>query len=135
MPSLLGTAEIRNSERELQQFQFRARLAAAAVIGAFCLLGARFFYLQVFQHDVYRPKAEDNRISLAPVRPNRGLLLDRNCVTVARNYQGYTLEIVPRKVARLEGTIDALTELVDIQPRDRARFRKLLAETRNAESL
>ena len=135
MPSLLGTAEIRNSERELAQFQLRARLAAVAVIIAFCLLGARFFYLQVFQHDVYRAKAEDNRISIVPVLPNRGLLLDRNGVIVARNYQGYTLEIFPRKVASLEGTINELAELVDIQPRDRARFRKLLAETRNAESL
>jgi len=135
MPSLLGTAELRNSERELQQFQLRVGVAGVAVLVAFCLLAARFFYLQVFQHDVYRAKAEDNRISIVPVLPNRGLLLDRNGVIVARNYQGYTLEIFPRKVASLERTIDELAELVDIQPRDRARFRKLLAETRNAESL
>src|SRR5258706_3967985 len=135
MPSLLGTAEIRNSERELQQFQLRVGIAGVAVMIAFCLLAARFFYLEVFQHDVYRAKAEDNRISIVPVLPNRGLLLDRNGVIVAKNYQGYTLEIFPRKVASLERTIDELTELVDIQPRDRARFRKLLAETRNAESL
>ena len=135
MPSLLGTAEIRNSERELQQFQLRIGVAGVAVIVAFCLLGARFFYLQVFQHDVYRAKAEDNRISIVPVLPNRGLLLDRNGVIVARNYQGYTLEIFPRKVASLQSTIDELSELVDIQPRDRARFRKLMQETRNAESL
>ncbi|HXU42639.1 MAG TPA: penicillin-binding protein 2 [Burkholderiales bacterium] len=135
MPSLLGTAELRNSERELQQFQLRVGVAGVAVLVAFCLLAARFFYLQVLQHDVYRAKAEDNRISIVPVLPNRGLLLDRNGVIVARNYQGYTLEIFPRKVASLERTIDELSELVDIQPRDRARFRKLLAETRNAESL
>jgi len=135
MPSLLGTAELRNSERELQQFQLRVGIAGVVVLIAFGLLAARFFYLQVLQHDVYRAKAEDNRISIVPVLPNRGLLLDRHGVIVARNYQGYTLEIFPRKVASLERTIDELAELVDIQPRDRARFRKLLAETRNAESL
>jgi len=135
MPSLLGTAEIRNSERELQQFQLRVGVAGVAVMIALCLLAARGFYLQVLQHDVYRAKAEDNRISIVPVLPNRGLLLDRNGVIVARNYQGYTLEIFPRKVASLERTIDELSELVDIQPRDRARFKKLLAETRNSESL
>jgi len=135
MPSLLGTAEIRNSERELRQFQLRVGVAGVAVMIAFGLLAARFFYLQVLQHDVYRAKAEDNRISIVPVLPNRGLLLDRNGVIVARNYHGYTLEIFPRKVASLERTIDELSELVDIQPRDRARFKKLLAETRNAESL
>ncbi|HEX7055044.1 MAG TPA: penicillin-binding protein 2 [Burkholderiales bacterium] len=128
-------AEIRNSERELHQFQVRIGIAGAVVLFAFALLAARFVYLQVIQHDVYEAKAEDNRISIVPVTPNRGLIVDRNGVVIARNYSGYTLEIFPERVKDLEGTIDRLAELVDIQPRDRARFRKLLAETRNAESL
>jgi penicillin-binding protein 2 len=127
--------EIRDSERELQQFQLRIGVAAVAVLVAFSLLAVRFFYLQVVQHDVYRAKAEENRISIVPVSPNRGLILDRNGVVVARNYSGYTLEIFPRRVKDLQGTIEQLAELVDIQPRDRARFKKLLAETRNADSL
>src|ERR671932_2272185 len=56
-------------------------------------------------------------------------------VVIARNYSGYTLEIFPRRVKNLERTIDAVSEFVDITARDRARFRKLLQETRNAESL
>src|SRR3954462_5787071 len=128
-------SEIRNSEQELNQFQVRIGIAGIVVLVAFALLGARFLYLQVLQHDVYRAKAEDNRISVVPVTPNRGLIVDRNGVVVARNYSGYTLEIIPRRVRNLERTIDELAELVDIQPRDRVRFRKLLQETRNAESL
>src|SRR5205085_9440198 len=46
-----------------------------------------------------------------------------------------TLEIFPRRVKNIERTVDAVSEFVDITPRDRARFRKLLQETRNAESL
>jgi penicillin-binding protein 2 len=130
-----GLREIRNSERELQQFQLRIGVAGVAVLVAFGLLVARFVYLQIFQHDIYQAKAEENRISIVPVTPNRGLILDRNGVVIARNYSGYTLEIFPARVKNLEQTIDALSELVDIQPRDRVRFRKLLAETRNAESL
>src|SRR5919202_1773208 len=56
-------------------------------------------------------------------------------VVIARNYSGYTLEIFPRRVKNIERTIDAVSEFVDITARDRARFRKLLQETRNAESL
>jgi penicillin-binding protein 2 len=129
------STEIRNSERELRQFQVRIGIAGAAVLFAFGLLAARFLYLQVIQHDVYQAKAEDNRISIVPVTPNRGLIVDRNGVVIARNYSGYTLEIFPAKVKNLERTIDELAKIVDIQPRDRARFKKLLAETRNAESL
>src|SRR3954465_4905013 len=127
--------EIRNSEQELHQFQLRVGIAGAVVLAAFALLAARFLWLQVLQHDVYQAKAEDNRISVVPVTPNRGLIVDRNGVVIARNYSGYTLEIFPKRVRNMERPIDQLAELVDIQPRDRVRFRKLLAETRNAESL
>src|SRR5205823_14247213 len=128
-------AEIRDTKRDLYYFQLRLGVAGVVVLAAFTVLFGRFFYLQVIQHQYYDTKAEDNRISIVPVPPNRGLILDRNGIVMARNYSGYTLEIFPRKVKSLERTIDELAELVEIQPRDRARFKKLLAETRNAESL
>jgi penicillin-binding protein 2 len=131
----MGSAELRNHERELAQFQLRIAVAGFAVLAAFLLLAGRFFFLQVVHHDVYRAKAEENRIAIVPVAPNRGLIVDRNGVVIARNYSGYTLEISPRRVESVERTIDELAELVEITPRDRARFRKLLQETRNAESL
>jgi len=53
-------------------------VAGVAVLAAFTILFGRFFYLQVIQHQYYDTKAEDNRISIAPLQPNRGLILDRN---------------------------------------------------------
>jgi len=131
---MLSATEIRDSERELRLFRMRVGVAGFAVLAAFGLLALRFLYLQVVQHDVYQAKAEENRISIVPVTPNRGLILDRNGVVIAHNYSGYTLEVFPRRVPNLKETIDQLAELVDIQPRDRVRFRKLMEETRNAES-
>ncbi|HYG53766.1 MAG TPA: penicillin-binding protein 2 [Burkholderiales bacterium] len=128
-------AELRNYERELAQFHLRIGVAGVLVLIGFGLLAARFIFLQVIQHDHYASKAEDNRISIVPVPPNRGLILDRHGNVIARNYSGYTLEIFPRRVKNIDQVIDALAELIDVQPRDRARFKKLLAETRNAESL
>jgi penicillin-binding protein 2 len=127
--------ELKNHERELYFFQLRIGAAGVAVLIAFGVLFGRFTYLQVVQRDYYHTKAEDNRISIVPVAPNRGLILDRNGVVLARNYSAYTLEILTAKVADVERTITELSEVVDIQPRDRSRFRKLLVETRNAESL
>jgi penicillin-binding protein 2 len=105
------------------------------VLVAFALLLARFIWLQVLQHDAYSAKAEENRIAIVPLPPNRGLILDRNGEVLARNYLAYTLEIFPAQVRDLEATIAELAAFVEIQPRDRARFRKLLQETKNAESL
>lgn len=127
--------ELKNHERELHYFQLRIGAAGVAVLIAFGALLARFVYLQVVQRDYYHTKAEDNRISIVPVAPNRGLILDRNGVVLARNYSAYTLEIMQAKVVDLEHTINELAEVVDIQPKDRSRFKKLLAETRNAETL
>src|SRR3954464_14446840 len=104
--------DIRNSEQEVYQFRMRIGIAGFAVLIAFGLLAARFLWLQVLQHDVYQAKAEDNRISIVPVTPNRGLIVDRNGVVIARNYSGYTLEIFPRRVKNIERTIDAVSESV-----------------------
>jgi penicillin-binding protein 2 len=131
----MSFAELRNTESELRAFQLRLGAAGLAVLVAFALLLARFVWLQVLQHDAYSAKAEENRIAIVPLPPNRGLILDRNGEVLARNYLAYTLEIFPAQVRDLEATIAELAGFVEIQPRDRARFRKLLQETKNAESL
>jgi penicillin-binding protein 2 len=70
-----------------------------------------------------------------PDPPNRGLILDRNGVVLARNYSAYTLELTLSRIPDLEGTIGALSKLVDIQPRDRRRFQKLREESKGRDNL
>jgi penicillin-binding protein 2 len=128
--------EFANPQEHLERFQSRLTIAGGFVLLCFGLLFARFLWLQVIQHDYYRTRAEDNRISLVPIIPNRGLIMDRNGVILARNYSAYTLEITPSKVrGGLDATIDELATVVDIQPKDRKRFKKLLEESKNFESL
>ncbi len=83
----------------------------------------------------YSTLAESNRIAIVPVVPNRGVITDRNGVVLAQSYSAYTLELTPSRIEDLEATIDELAEIVDVQPRDRKRFRKLLDESKNFESL
>ena len=118
-------------------YRFRMRLVAAGVVVflAFGGVVARLSYLQITRHDDLLEQAENNRTAIVPVVPNRGLILDRNGVVLASNYSAYTLEITPSKVGDLEQTIDALAQVVDIQLRDRKRFKKLAEESRNFESL
>jgi penicillin-binding protein 2 len=127
--------EFRPPEQELARFRGRLGVAVGLVMLAFVVLAGRFFYLQVIKHDYYHTRAEDNRISLLPIVPNRGLILDRNGRVFARNYSAYTLEITPSRVRDIEETIDAVSQLIEIQPKDRKRFKKLLEEGKNFESL
>lgn len=127
--------ELRNVEADLSRFRARVLVISIVVLLAFLLVVARLVYLQVVRHDDLDGQAESNRTAIVPVVPNRGLILDRNGIVLATNYSAYTLEIIPSRAGPLEEVIDELAKIVDIQLRDRRRFRKLLDESRNFESL
>ncbi len=130
-----GSRDLRNPENEVHRYRTRLAIAGGAVLVAFGLLVGRFVYLQVAQHEHFRTLAETNRIAIVPIAPNRGVITDRNGVVLAQSYSAYTLEIQPSRVRNLDATIDELSTIVDITPRDRKRFRKLLDESKNFESL
>jgi penicillin-binding protein 2 len=127
--------ELRNVEADLQRFRARVLAVSALVFVCFLVLLLRLFYLQVIRHSELQEQAEINRTTIVPLVPTRGLILDRNGIPLATNFSAYTLEITPSQVDNLERTIDQLAELVEITPRDRRRFRKLMDETKGAESL
>jgi penicillin-binding protein 2 len=128
--------EIKNSDREIHHFRMRLSALVVLVFICFGLLVARFVWLQVVKHSQYMAQAEDNRIALVPIVPNRGLILDRNGAVLASNYSAYTLEITPSKLeASLDSVIDELARLVAIEPKDRKRFKHLLEESKNFSSV
>jgi penicillin-binding protein 2 len=126
---------LRNVEADLARFRSRILVISLVVLVCFVLLIARLLYLQVWRHEELRAQAENNRTSVVPVVPNRGLILDRNGIVLASNYSAYTLEITPSKSGPLEQVLDDLAQVLDITPRDRRRFKKLLEESRSFESL
>ena len=127
--------ELRNVEVDLARFRTRVYVVSVVVLACFVLLALRLTYLQVIRHDDLRAQAESNRTSIVPIVPNRGLILDRNGVVLASNYSAYTLEITPSKTGGVEQTLDDLSSVMDITPRDRRRFKKLMEESRSFESL
>lgn len=127
--------ELKNVEQELARFRVRVWFAAGFVLVCFGLLLVRLVWLQVVRHDELQTQAENNRIAVVPIVPNRGLILDRNGIVLASNYSAYTLEITPAKTRGLEATIDELSQIIDIAPRDRRRFKRLLEESKGFESL
>jgi penicillin-binding protein 2 len=131
--------ELRDLEQEIGRFRGRLLAAAGFVLLAFSLLAARLVYLQVIRHDELALQAENNRIAVVPIVPNRGLIVDRNGVVLATNYSAYTLEIAPKRgknaAADLEALIDDLASVVSIEAKDRRRFKRLQEELKGADSL
>ena len=127
--------ELRNVEADLARFRLRVFVMSLLVLSCFALLVSRLVYLQIVRHADLRAQAESNRTSIVPIVPNRGLILDRNGIVLASNYSAYTLEITPSKTKGIERTLDELAEVLDITPRDRRRFKKLLEESKSFESV
>jgi len=127
--------EIRNVVADLARFKRRVIVIGLVVLLAFGLLCTRLVYLQVVRHTDLAEQAESNRTAIVPVVPNRGLILDRNGIVLASNYSAYTLEITPSKAGKVEETIDALAEVVEVTPRDRRRFKRLREDSRSFDSV
>jgi penicillin-binding protein 2 len=126
---------LKNLDRELARFHGRLKAGAAFVaLLATALLG-RAFYLQIMQHEYYIQRAENNRISLASVAPNRGLILDRKDRILAENYSAYTLEVTRAKTPDLEATLAEVSKLIEITPGELRRFRRLLDESNEFETV
>jgi len=126
---------LNNLQHEKRHFKIRLGVAAILILLAFGILLTRLSFLQVLRYDHYQTLAEKNRISLVPVVPNRGLIIDRNGVVLADNFFVYTLEITPSKAGNVNHTIDELSKLVSITNNDRKLFNKFRQESRNLESV
>ena len=118
-----------------QDFRLRASFVAGLVLLCFGLLLARLIYLQVWKHQDLFSISEDNRIALLPVQAPRGEILDRHGQPLAENTVAFSLEIEPYRVSDLEGTLEKLKSLVDINELDIHRFRRLKSELRRYDSI
>lgn len=129
-------SEFKNFQHEQYYFKRRLVFAGVVVIALFLLLAYRLFYLQVIQHQHYQTLAENNRISVVPIVPTRGLILDKYGVVMAHNFFVYTLEITPSKIENdIETTISELSQWIEISELDKKKFNKLRLSSRNFESI
>jgi penicillin-binding protein 2 len=89
-------------------------------------LVARFFYLQIVQHDVYATLSDKNRIQVQPLPPVRGLIYDRNGELLADNIPSFNLTITPERVDDLDATLAKLDALLGLSDSQKDSFRKRL---------
>lgn len=126
---------IKDTYREIRLFQSRLFVTTLFVLLLFLTLVGRMVYLQVVQYEHYTTLSQNNRISIIPIPPVRGLILDRNGIVLAQNFPAYTLEVVPDLVPDMERLLEDLGRLTELAPRDLERFRRLLKRRPGFESL
>jgi penicillin-binding protein 2 len=97
-----------------------------AILGAgqavlFAALAERMYQLQVVEADRYVVLADENRINLQFLAPQRGRVLDRFGAALADNHQSYRLVVVVEQSGDITATLDALAGLIEIGEGDRRR--------------
>src|SRR5689334_7946655 len=95
-----------------QQQSFRINLLAAALIILALILILRLAFLQISEFKRYRTLSFKNQMSITPIAPPRGVILDRNGILLAENRPVYALEIIPERVKNLKETLIKLQELL-----------------------
>lgn len=126
---------LRDHIREINLFSNRLLVAVVLIVIAFCALLARMVYLQVLNHDVYTTLSQNNRVTLVPLPPARGLIYDKNGVVLAQNLPSFTLEIVPDKVSDVKGVIAQLQQIITIDEADIAKFQKMRTKSSRFKSI
>src|SRR5215469_2197321 len=111
-------------QREAQRHKTLTRRAALLAGGQAALLAAltgRMYQLQILESDRYAVLADENRINLQLLAPQRGRILDRFGVPLADNHQNYRLVIVAEQAGDIAATLDALASLIEVGEPDRRR--------------
>ncbi len=133
--TLRHAMEVADPELAARRLRLRLAVAMTMVVVCFGILSTRFYYLQVVRHNDFHSQAEDNRITLVPVPPQRGQITDRNGIVLAENVFSYALELAPAQIGNINATIDAISKVVDISQTERRRFRRLMAEMKFTDTV
>ncbi len=114
----------RTSRIRQRRITRRGLLWMGIQLGVIGVLGWRMRQLQIDQSDEFRMLAEENRINIRLLAPNRGLIFDRNGVPIAINEQNYRIVLIREQAGDANEILDRLGELITLDPERRARIDK-----------
>ncbi len=126
---------IKDHLRDEQVFNGRLIVTALFAVFFIIILVTRLVYLQIINQQHYTTLSENNRVSIKPIQPIRGLIYDRNGVLLAENIPGFTLTLVPEHIKDIPALIKKLQKIIPITTADIKRFNKKLKRKRRFEGV
>ncbi|MFA6699131.1 MAG: penicillin-binding protein 2 [Thiomicrospira sp.] len=108
--------ETQNRLRQKHSLRQRMLFIILIILTVFSIILLRMAYLQWLNHDLYYGKAEGNRVSVQPIAPARGKILDRNGVVLADNQPVYSLTFQRELMDNIDNTFGALQQLLPAIP-------------------
>lgn len=118
-----------------RQLITRVVVAVLFVLLCFGILVNRLWVLQVERYQGLSERAERNRITLVPITPRRGDIVDRNGVVLARSHRDYTLEMVRGQVGDVSKMLEQLEQIIHLSPLELRRFKRRLGSSNRFASV
>lgn len=118
-----------------RQLITRVVVAVLFVLLCFGILVNRLWVLQVERYQGLSERAEKNRITLVPITPRRGDIVDRNGVVLARSHRDYTLEMVRGQVGDVSKMLEQLEQIIHFSPLELRRFKRRLGSSNRFASV
>lgn len=114
----------RDTEESARRINRRSLMMGGAMVAMFAVLGARMRFLSVEQADEFRLLAEENRINMRLIPPERGLIFDRNGLLIAGNEQNYRVTVTREEAGDVDTVLARLTRLIPITAEDMERIKR-----------
>ncbi|MFT4926253.1 MAG: penicillin-binding protein 2 [Phenylobacterium sp.] len=126
---------IRDHSSESNLFARRAFFALLFVITLIIVLLSNMYHLQIKRHETYTTRSNDNRISIRPIAPNRGLIFDRNGKLLAENRPTYSLEVIPEQAGNINELLKQLVGVIELSEEQQKNFVKSVKRQRRFKSV
>jgi penicillin-binding protein 2 len=108
----------RDTEETNRTLTRRTLMLGVGMGAMVAVLGIRMRYLQVDQADEFKLLAEENRINIRLIPPERGLIQDRNGRITAGNEQNYRVIITREAAGDAELVLQRLAGIIPITPEE-----------------
>ena len=102
----------------------RSALLGLGSLGAFSILAAWMYYLQVIRAEDYRVLSDKNRFNFNTVLPERGRILDRFGTALATNKQDFRLVLVPERVENIDVALERINRILPLSLPTRKRIKR-----------
>jgi penicillin-binding protein 2 len=113
-----------DQEFSVRKISRRGLILAGVQLAFMGGLALRMRYLQVEQADEFRLLAEENRINISLLPPARGLIYDRNGVTLAENEQNYRIVVVKKDAGDVDMVLKRLSQIIELDPEELERLQR-----------
>ena len=106
----------------------KIRVFAILVVVSFLCLWMRIWYLQILKWQYLTGLSENNRVQIVILPANRGMLKDRNGVTLVSTRPAFNLYLTPEDAQDLDSSLNKLSQRISL---DRKKLKKKMAQTKS----